>query len=118
MRIRKFNEDIDSTEIVEYIKDCFVDFIDDGADIEEFVSSDGNDNLAIKIRIPSLQFSWILKNEKIYSIFEDIKKASEISEEIQQCLEMILSRFDESKLDVESSVSNGYIQLHFKSLIL
>jgi hypothetical protein len=121
MKIRKFNEDITSfsntEKIIEYVKDCFVEFIDNGSEVEEFVTSEGLDNLVIKFVIPSLQFSWILKNKQIDSIFDNIIEAAEISERIQKGLEMVLSKFDESKLEVEARVSGYYIQLHFKSLI-
>ena len=121
MKIKKFNEDItnfsESEKIIEYVKDCFVEFIDEDHEVEEFTSSEGDNNLVIKIRIPNLQFAWMLKNKQIYSIFNDIKEAAEISEEIQLCLERVLSKFDDKELEVESRVGGYYIQLHFKTLI-
>lgn len=116
MKIKKFNENVNN-DIIEYVKECFIDFIDKGADIEDYESmSNGKACFYIKFRIPSLQFVFILKNKQINNIFDNIKEAGEISEEIQECFNRIMLRYSDNELEVESRVSASTIELTFRAL--
>jgi hypothetical protein len=116
MRIKKFNEDISNSEsakVIEFVKDCFVDFLDNGAEIEDYRHR--GECAAIKIRIPNVSFGYRYTNEGCISVFNSIKEFSDITEEIRIVLDTIRNRYDEDILRFEMGINGTSIQIKFET---
>lgn len=115
MKIRKFNEDLDNESILEYIKDCFVDFIDSGAKVKEYIHNEymiGRNVISINIKKPETKFS-NHRDDSSNIIFKSVREFNDIMDNIETCLVIIRSRFTKNELTIDISVSNNYIELNF-----
>lgn len=117
MRIKKYNEDItsdsESAKVIEYVKDCFVDFLDNGAEAEDFRLR--GECVSIKIRIPNVSFGFRYTNKGCNSVFNNIKEFSEITEDIRIVLDTIRNRYDEDILTFEMGINSTTIQIRFET---
>lgn len=90
MRLRKFNENTTGVDF-EYVKDCFVDFLDNGAVLRESFSKDKN---IIVIRIPySIDFNLNGRTYEADEIIEKINSFNDIFQNIEYCIEKANSKY-------------------------
>lgn len=90
MRLKKFNENTTGVDF-EYVKDCFVDFLDNGAVLRESFSKDKN---IIVIRIPySIDFNLNGRTYEADEIIEKINSFNDIFQNIEYCIEKANSKY-------------------------
>jgi len=130
--IKKYNEEFQewlNGPIVEYIKDCFVEFIDDGCEIE--VSScerDGEsyDVLSITIKLPKI-FTFTYRKKPPYN-FEDSlysmdvytdysNKLNNTYEEIKTCLDKVSIKYPDLKTVISGTNINFNIDFFMKIMV-
>ncbi len=116
--LRKYNEDLESDLVgIEYIKNCFVEFIDKGAQVE---IGDDNEYIQIIINLPGVTFSddeWSLET---YNTIKDRIKYHELSTEfyldIDNCIDKVKLRFPDKEYDFETeseeSDESGYFEAY------
>jgi hypothetical protein len=104
MRIRKFNENI-SDELINFIEDCFVEFIDEGAYIK-----DEGQHLEVEIVCDKATNYSMPKNSAIISekdfidAYNEYNKFNEVLLNINNCIERIRTKYDESELIARFSI--------------
>jgi hypothetical protein len=116
MKIRKFNEDItsfsDNEKIIEYVKDCFVEFIDDGANIAYY-----NDILSISFGMPNVQindtFSVRYTDDACNDVFDNVREFSDIIEGIRIAIDSIRNRYNTNVLTIEMGIISTGIDIRF-----
>jgi hypothetical protein len=104
MRLRKFNENTTGVDF-EYVKDCFVDFLDNGAVLRESYSKDKN---IIAIRIPySIDFNLNGRTYEADEIIEKINSFNDIFQNIEYCIEKANSKYND-QLHIRIKVEDKY----------
>lgn len=116
MRIRKFNENI-SNELIEFIEDCFVEFIDEGAYIK-----DEGQHLEVEIICDKAtnyampRNAAIISEEEFIDAYNEYNKFNEVLLNINNCIERIRTKYDESELIARFSIlyvmSKCHIQIY------
>jgi hypothetical protein len=102
--LRKYNEDIESDlQGIEYIKNCFIDFIDKGALIE---IGDDNEYIQIIINLPGISNnngSW--ENNNSLDTIEERIEFHEISKEfyldVDNCVNKVKIKFPNKEFNFE-----------------
>ncbi len=96
--LRKYNEDLEDTEEVKkYISECFIEFIDDGAEIIHRVKNSYSDeHYEVYIKVPDCWFD-------TGNTLEKNKKSAEVLvnfyQDIETALEKVHIRYPELKVD-------------------
>lgn len=120
--LRKYNEDLESDLAgIEYIKNCFVEFIDKGAEVE---IGDDKEYIQIIINLPGVTVNysefgseWSL--ETYNTIKERIKYHELITEfylDIDNCIDKVKLKFPDKEYDLEteseSNDESGYFEAY------
>jgi hypothetical protein len=98
MRIRKFNESSNTLD-VEYIRQCFADFIDEGAR----TSVDGN--------FIGEYESISDENNKLESFIDGQEKNNEFFQEIRNCMARLSDEYPDYRMNVQIGPSNIHIMI-------
>ena len=92
MRLKKFNESSTAVDF-EYVKDCFVEFLDNGSVVLESFSKDKN---IIAIKIPySIDFNLNGKTYEADDIINKINSFNDIFQNIEYCIEKAKSKYND-----------------------
>jgi hypothetical protein len=110
MRIRKFNEAYNPLD-VEYIRQCFADFIDAGAR----TSVDGN-FIEISIQLP-MKFSLAMgskyeyisdENNKLENFIDGHEKNNEFFKEIRNCMARLSDEYPDYRMSAQIGSSDAW----------
>ena len=111
-RLRRFNESVENTLDKEYIKDCFVEFLDnsdnytytDDDEISDHNGTKRNSYIEIHIDLPVL-------NEIDFNKIVDINnKLNEIYSELQTCIDKVKIKYNyvyEIEFEFDESISTS-----------
>jgi hypothetical protein len=115
MRIRKFNEAYNPLD-VEYIRQCFADFIDAGG---ARTSVDGN-FIEISIELPT-KFGLSMRageyesisdeNNKLESFIDGHEKNNEFFQEIKNCMARLSDEYPDYRMNAQIGPSNIHIMI-------
>lgn len=109
--LRKYNEN-KSTLDNDFIDECFIDFIDDGAEVEYDDADDGDYIYNISIVLPNVKYTNSVFSLEIGNTIKDrINYANELLdfyENIDYCLNRVISRFPTIRHDIQ--IQNEYIR--------
>lgn len=109
--LRKYNEDLESDLAgIEYVKNCFVEFIDKGAEVE---IGDDKEYIQIIINLPGIKHNGIvwLNNNNIDTIKERIKYheiSTEFYLDIDNCIDKVKLKYPIKEYNIE--VESEYIE--------
>jgi hypothetical protein len=104
MRLKKFNESSTAVDF-EYVKDCFVEFLDNGSVVLESFSKDKN---IIAIKIPyNIDFNLNGKLFEANDIIDKINNFNDIFQNIDYCIEKIKSKYND-QLHIRIKVEDKY----------
>jgi hypothetical protein len=110
MRLRKFNEAYDPLD-VEYIRQCFADFIDAGARTKV----DGN-FIEISIQLP-MKFSLAMgskyeyisdENNKLENFIDGHEKNNEFFKEIRNCMARLSDEYPDYRMSAQIGSSDAW----------
>jgi len=114
MKIRKFNESSNTLD-VEYIRQCFADFIDEGAR----TSVDGN-FIEMSIELPT-QFGLSMRageyesisdeNNKLESFIDGQEKNNEFFQEIRNCMARLSDEYPDYRMNAQIGPINIHIMI-------
>lgn len=91
MKIRKFNEDVDTNNIMEFLDNCFVELID-----KNFIFKKISDNYIVgEIRVETNGKSD--RDTSINGLIETSKFISEVVNDIDYALEKVLIRYPDMR---------------------
>ena len=103
MKIRKFNESLDDS-LIEYIEECFVELLDDGAYLkneesylEIVIICDKNDNNIVP------KNSAIMSEEKFMIMYNEINSLSKKMSDVVEAVERLRIKYNESSLIVRTN---------------
>lgn len=118
MKIRKFNESLDSTAS-EYIEECFIDFIDSGAKLNKsrvFIKKINKEVNYCSILLKNLDISFGKEytNDECNNAFDAIDNLSKIVDDSRVCIEKVRHRYNKDVLDIMVTfLTTGSIQIIF-----
>ena len=109
-RLRRFNESVDNTLDKEYIKDCFVEFLDnsnnytytDDDEISDHYGTKRNSYIEIHIDLP------VLNEIDFNKIVEMNNQLNEIYSELQTCIDKVKIKYNyeyEIEFEFDESIS-------------
>lgn len=108
MRIRKFNESISNNLDTDYIEECFIDFIDSGAEVEKGDNyGDGRSYFELVIPFPDLDKVKLYKSG-VTNIDDRLSLSENLVEfynNVKICTEMVKSKYDH--IDVRYTTEKG-----------
>lgn len=104
MRLKKFNENTTGVDF-EYVKDCFVEFLDNGSIVLESFSKEKS---IIAIKIPySIDFNLNGKTYEAGDLIEKINSFNDIFQNIEYCIEKAKSKYND-QLHIRLKVEDKY----------
>lgn len=116
--LRKYNEDLESDIAgIEYVKNCFVEFIDKGAEVE---IGDDNEYIQIIINLPGVTNDDGYWDLKTYNTIKERIKYHELSSEfyldIDNCIDKVKLKFPDKEYDFDTELENndesGYFEAY------
>ncbi len=122
MRIRKFNEDLESERLdLEYVEECFIDIIDMGfqVSIDYMDYYDDNNDLRTVYDTCEVNIEKLIKQKYVYEAvsIEHLTNTFDKISEMINCLEVSIEKV-KSKYDVSSVIffrqNNTSINIEFK----
>ena len=113
MKIKKFNESLDEEDMIEYIKDCFVEFFDDDTQnymqegVQEWGDYTGKKYFKVQIFFPKFERNFN------YSYIRDVKDyMGDVSKHTEMLLD-IYQDLDVSMKKVELKISTNNINFQY-----
>jgi hypothetical protein len=118
--LRKYNEDLDSDLAgIEYIKNCFVEFIDKGAQVE---IGDDNEYIQIIINLPGVTFTDTWNYTGVGNSVKERIKYHEISTEfyldIDNCIDKVKLKYPDKECDIDSEMENNDEDGYFEAYLM
>lgn len=108
--LRKYNEDLESDLAgIEYVKNCFVEFIDKGAELE---IGDDNEYVQITINLPGITYSngdWYSSNnfDTIEGRIDFHDRSKEFYLDVNNCIDKVKLKYPEKKYNFEVEYEGG-----------
>jgi hypothetical protein len=118
--LRKYNEDLESDLAeIEYVKNCFVEFIDKGAQVE---IGDDNEYFQIIINLPGVTYRGGQWNMDSYDTIKERIKYHEVSSEfyldIDNCIDKVKLKYPDKEYDFETEQENNDEDGYFEAYLM